>query len=106
MNDGRTVRADAAGTIDTARADHGLRVIGTVCHSENKGPDGYRGDYQHSHGFPSLDGTAQSVDHIVAKTRPTYDRPHDVNANVMTFVRLCLSGSNDHVQIGQQRDRG
>jgi hypothetical protein len=38
MNDGRTVRADAAGTNDTACTDDRLGVIGTPCHRDDKMP--------------------------------------------------------------------
>jgi hypothetical protein len=54
MNDDGTVRAGAAGAIDTLRTDDGLGVIGTFYRRENKGADGKGGDYRHSHGRRSL----------------------------------------------------
>src|SRR5579864_5233487 len=89
MPDDSTVRAGAADTIDAAHTHDGLGIIGTPCHCENKGADGKGGNCQHSHGYPprplSLMEPRPLGTHSIAKQRPTYDIPRDVNANVMTF---------------------
>jgi hypothetical protein len=77
MNDDGTVRAGAAGAIDTLRTDDGLGIIGAFYHRENKGADGKGGDYRHSHGrrSPAVEpfcGTA-AIGQTLAKKRPTHD---------------------------------
>jgi hypothetical protein len=77
-NNDRTMPTDAAGTIDTARTDGCLGVIGTPCDRENRRADD-NSDCQHSQGCPSLAVRRifmepRPTHHIANKTRPTYDR--------------------------------